>query len=349
MMRRGVSTQDIIFANPCKSNESIKRSKKLGIDLMTFDNEEELIKIQTFFPEARLVLRIKVDDSESKVKLNLKYGADQECAEHLLKRAQELNLNIIGIAFHVGSSCQSAQSYVDAIKTSRTVFNRALDMGFQLSLVDIGGGFPGCDIYYYNKSLKKSTEFDEIASVISKTLDEYYPETDLMIMAEPGRYYCESAFTLIAKILSKKYVKSNDRKTVMYYLNDGIYGSFSDGLVDGKTFKPLPLFDALHMRNIFNTTLWGPTCDSADCIRSDFEMPEMFVGEWLMFEDMGAYSLPYSEYGFNGMPSPKFKVFVSERAEKMLMERDFWPKIKSLLADSKWSDIYCEKVWYQMG
>lgn len=36
---------------------------------MTFDNEMELRKIKQFFPDAELVLRIKVDDSKSLCKV----------------------------------------------------------------------------------------------------------------------------------------------------------------------------------------------------------------------------------------------------------------------------------------
>ena len=353
MLSRGADPKDIIFANPCKSSTFLEYAKTNGIDLMTFDNEEELAKIQSIYPGARLVLRIKVDDSNSSIRLGLKFGTDMKNVEHLLRRAKDMNLTVVGIAFHVGSGCHSKESYVEAIRDSRIAFDLSLKLGFPMSLLDIGGGFPGTQISYDKQIDGNSPNFEEMAELINQTLSHYYPENDLTIIGEPGRYYCESAFTLVTKITSKNTIQEqNGGKAVMYYLNDGVFGSFLDAVFTKKIYKPIPLLKNnfhLSLRQVCPTILWGPTCDSYDCIRNDFEMHEMNVGEWLLFEDMGSYSLPYAEYGFNGMPAPKHKIFISEYAENCLMKTDVWPKIKSFLADFKWKDIYCEKVWYQMG
>ena len=339
ILRKGGKPEDIIFANPSKSNSFLEYSKRNGIDLMTFDNREELDKINAIFPESRLVLRIKVDDKDSNIRLGLKFGADMQNVETILKRAKDMKMNVIGVAFHVGSGCQSSQSYVNAIKTSRVVFDLAQTMGFHMSLVDIGGGFPGTDKCYNQKKTTAFPKFREMAQVINQSLTEYYPEKNLTIIGEPGRFYCESAFTLVTKIISKTLIQTKEEKTVMYYLNDGIYGSFMDAVIDNKTYKPVPLLENnlnLNLRTVYSSILWGPTCDSLDCIRNNFKMPEMNIREWIVFEDMGSYSLPYTQYGFNGMPTPTVKIFVSETAETSLMKTHIWTKLKSYLADIKW-------------
>jgi len=55
MLALGVTADQIIYAHPCKQVSSICYSQKVGVDLMTFDNEAELRKIQRCFPAARLV------------------------------------------------------------------------------------------------------------------------------------------------------------------------------------------------------------------------------------------------------------------------------------------------------
>ena len=49
-------------------------------------------------------------------------------------------------SFHVGSGVRDPESYAAAIRTARQVFNQAGKLGFQMDLLDIGGGFPG-DMY----------------------------------------------------------------------------------------------------------------------------------------------------------------------------------------------------------
>jgi diaminopimelate decarboxylase len=52
---------------------------------------------------------------------------------------------------------------------------------------------------------------------------------------------------------------------------------------------------------LFPTTLWGPTCDSIDKITDVAVLPELDIGDWLVFENMGAYTIAGS-CQFNGFP-----------------------------------------------
>ena len=90
---------------------------------MTFDNESELYKIHELFPDARLVLRIKVDDSHAKYHLSMKYGAGMSAVPGLMQTAKKLNLNIAGVSFHVGSGGDTADPYRDAIADAKIAFD----------------------------------------------------------------------------------------------------------------------------------------------------------------------------------------------------------------------------------
>jgi len=54
----------------------------------------------------------------------------------------------------------------------------------------------------------------------------------------------------------------------------------------------------------YTCSLWGPTCDGLDCLTRDSRLPELNTGDWLLFEDMGAYTMSAAS-NFNGMPKPK--------------------------------------------
>ena len=56
----------IVFANPVKMISQLKYARANDIDLMTFDSDQELYKIKVYHPYAKLILRIKVDDTGSK-------------------------------------------------------------------------------------------------------------------------------------------------------------------------------------------------------------------------------------------------------------------------------------------
>lgn len=282
----GVDPANIIYANPCKTKLFIKHSKNVKVDLMTFDNELELHKIAQLFPEARLVLRIKGDDRTSRCKFNIKFGADLSRCYALLKLARQLDLNIVGVSFHNGSDCEDPQAYIKSIESAKLIFDMGAELGHQMSVLDIGGGFPG------DKTAKIT--FEELAVVINRALDLYFPEeSGVEIIAEPGRYYVASSMTLVSMVIAKRveYDEKSGQRGYMYYLNDGVYGAFTNVLLEHACVIPQLLDESTRSRRELKPSImWGPTCDSIDCIKRDFMFPELEIGEWVVFNNMGAYT-----------------------------------------------------------
>ena len=61
-------------------------------------------------------------------------------------------------------------------------------------------------------------------------------------------------------------------------------------------------------RELFASTVFGPTCDSIDVIARSVLLPKLSVGDWMYFQNMGAYTMAASS-AFNGFaPSEKFYV-----------------------------------------
>lgn len=308
----GVEPSRIIYANPCKQASMIKYAAKNNVEMMTFDSEAELQKIKCLFPDAKLVLRILPPSNfQIKCKLGMKFGCNPAKARPLLQTALALELNVIGVSFHVGSGCKEAEAFAAAIQQARMVFNLALEMGFHMTVLDIGGGYPGQE--------NAGITFSEIAIVINRALDKYFPDGEgVEIIAEPGRYMVASAFTLAVNIIAKKIVardmleendeivpkaSTSDEQTIMYYVNDGIYGSFNCLFFDNdhQTVTIRTLKD--EEEATYECSVWGPTCDSIDCIVKSAQLPMHEVGDWLYIQDMGAYTVAAAST-FNGMQPP---------------------------------------------
>ncbi|XP_042338493.1 ornithine decarboxylase-like, partial [Plectropomus leopardus] len=119
----GVSPNKIIYAHTTKPMSHLRYACAHGVDVMTFDNEDELLKVSLCHPKAKLVLRIAVDDSKSLVRLNSKFGARLVSVGKLLERAGELGVEVIGVSFHVGSGCYEGSAFRQAIVDARHVFD----------------------------------------------------------------------------------------------------------------------------------------------------------------------------------------------------------------------------------
>uniref|UniRef100_A0A3Q2X3E5 Ornithine decarboxylase-like n=1 Tax=Haplochromis burtoni TaxID=8153 RepID=A0A3Q2X3E5_HAPBU len=279
----GVKPDDIIYAHTTKPLSHIRYACAHRVNLMTFDNEEELLKISHVHPQAKLVIRIAVDDSKSMVRLSPKFGARLPTVRQLLGRAIELNLEVVGVSFHVGSGCTRSSAFRQAIEDARRVFDSVL--GFQMRLLDIGGGF--------SKIGDFQEKFKEFSEVINGSLDEFFPPVSgLEVIAEPGRYYVESAFTLAVNVIAKRVVVE-DRRVMMYYINDGVYGSMSCITFDPAHSKlePYPHRAVKKSEPRYCSVIWGPTCDSIDKITENYWIPELYVGDWLLVDNMGAYTV----------------------------------------------------------
>lgn len=278
----GVNPENIIFANPCKMPSMIKFARAHDVDLLTFDSEHELYKLKLYHCDSNLVLRIKTDDQHSVCKFSCKFGLDLDEIDNIFKIAKSLNLKIIGVSFHVGSGCMDPDTYKSSIRDSKTVFDIGKSYGFDMNLLDIGGGFPGVD--------SDKISFQTIAEKINESLDEYFNDIpNLTIIAEPGRFFVASSHTLVLSVINKKVKieKETGEKLITFYVNDGIYSSFNNVIMDHYTVNEDNLIP-FNERNEkkYKCRIFGPTCDSIDKITDEILLPDLSIGEFLYCQNL---------------------------------------------------------------
>ncbi|HOS74908.1 MAG TPA: type III PLP-dependent enzyme [Verrucomicrobiota bacterium] len=279
----------IIYANPIKANETLRELDPYK-PLVTFDNAEEIGKIRNYAPHAGLVLRLWVPNTGSVVELSTKFGAAPGEAVDLILAADKAGLKVEGLSFHVGSQATNFENYVAALNLAANVFQEARDRGYtRMNLVDIGGGFP----VPYDATVKP---FAELAGIINSELDRLFPQ-DIQILAEPGRFLVATAAVAISQIIGK--AMRNGK--LCYYINDGVYHTFSGVLFDHCQY-PLQAFKggAPQICSVF-----GPTCDALDVVSLAEHLPaNLELGDLLYSKNIGAYSHASSTW-FNGFPPAK--------------------------------------------
>ncbi|MDD5473402.1 MAG: type III PLP-dependent enzyme [Candidatus Methanoperedens sp.] len=289
----------IIYANTIKPAEVLAKLNDYKI-LVTFDNIEELRKIKKHAPDVGLVLRIRVPNTGSMVELSSKFGAHPGEAVDLIAEAVKLGLGVEGISFHVGSQCNNFDNYSQALNFASSIFKEAELRNYQIGFIDkqgkkrkvldIGGGFP----VKYTPDVKS---FAALAKKLNSEIKRLFPKDDIQVIAEPGRFMVATACTLITKIIGKAV---RDGKTC-YYLNDGVYHTFSGQVFDHQHY---PLHSLKGGEKKICAT-FGPTCDAFDTISLADELPEdLQIDDLLYAENIGAYTIASTTY-FNGFPPPK--------------------------------------------
>jgi len=287
----GIGPERMIFANTIKRKKGLAFAREIGLKLMTYDNLNELYKIQKVHPEAKLLLRITSPSNGSGANLSYKFGAEPEEALFLLLRAREMGLQPVGVSFHAGSPCYQVESYLVSLQAVRKIFSEARQSGIELSIVDIGGGFPLK--IYQEEGEQRSLE--SLASKIYPHIESFLQE-GYRVIAEPGRCIVGSACFLVTKVIGK----ALRRGKVWYYLDEGIYGSLSAIPFDKASPEFVPLREG---NGLQEAILAGPTCDSLDVIAKDVLLPELELDDLIVVPDIGAYSIA-SATNFNGFEKP---------------------------------------------
>lgn len=169
----------------------------------------------------------------------------------------------------------------------------------------------------------------QIAETINSSLDVYFQNYTLTITADPSRFLITSAFTLTCSVNFIRAISSEqtNNQHFMYFINDGVYGSFGNIPTNNQTLK-IKTYKEFDNENLHVSSIWGPICDDLDNIVQEILLPELEIGDLVCFEDMGAYTLSLNG-GCNFMPTPK--VFVAATEEIWLHLKTLLPLIEERL------------------
>lgn len=287
----GIDGERMIYANPIKTMRGLAMARKTKIRTMTFDNISEIDKMASVMKGAQVLLRVRVDNPRALVDLNKKFGAHPSDAMALLQKAREAGLDAAGLCFHVGSQSLDAAAYLEAIRICRALWDEAAADGFDMRILDIGGGMP-------IPALNMEIDTEGMLREITSALTEAFPNTE--IWAEPGRFLCGTTVNLITSVIGMQQRGGNQ----WYFLDDGIYGTFSAVLFDHWDFE----LDAGRGGEMIPATFAGPSCDSLDIMFRDKMTVPLTMGDVLLTPVCGAYTSA-SATVFNGFDKARYVVW----------------------------------------
>ncbi len=276
-----------IHTHPIKKDAEIRDALRYGATTFVVDNLHELKKLVPYRSRIGVLLRLSFRSEGAVVDLSRKFGCAFDDAPQLIEAARQHGIHVKGLSFHVGSQCRDAAKHVEAIERCHTLM-LAPTTGTPMSLLDIGGGFPTD----YDRC---GLDIGSFCAPIRQALNAL--PNDWQIVAEPGRYLVAPAVTSITTVVGKS-VRDGVR---WYYLDDGVYGSYSGQIYDHASYPLQTLNDGpAHL-----SVLAGPTCDSIDIVAEGIELPELEPGDLIIGHEMGAYTAA-TKTRFNSLPDARF-------------------------------------------
>ena len=278
-LNTGCHASDIIYANPCKGPRDIRVASRLHVPRTVVDSPEEVEKLAASGWKGSALIRLLVPDAGSAQPFSKKFGAPLSWVPEILNSLRLFRIPHAGWSFHVGSMCQTPTQFSGAIELCAAA--HTFTPSLANPVVDVGGGF-----------MAEEEVFAASAAEIRRSFKTFPSSTEWI--AEPGRFMAAPTACLEVPVIGVK--RSLDGKGFRYTVDESLYSAFSNIPFDGQrpTFE---LVDGLP-RPLVKATLFGRTCDSADCL-GEVEIPKLRVGDWLRIKDMGAYTM-VSASEFNG-------------------------------------------------
>ena len=284
-----------IHTHPIKRDRDIRDALRYGCTTFVVDNPDELLKFIPYRNRVGILLRVSFRSQSALVDLSKKFGCSVEQVPAILDLADRAGIHVKGLSFHVGSQCTDTRQQVQAIETCNQLIRQHHDVAtMPLSILDIGGGFP---VSYDGREVDIAAYCAPIRAALSQL------PSHVRVIAEPGRFICAPAARTVTTVVGRA-----DRQGMnWYYLDDGVYGSFSGQIFDHVRY-PLEIFaDEGPVRA---SVFAGPTCDSIDVVAEDIPMPDLPLGTIVVGHMMGAYTAATATE-FNSLK--KAKVLVLNR------------------------------------
>lgn len=289
----GADPAHLSFGNTIKRSSDIAWAHAQGITLFSADADEELEKIAQNAPGAQVYIRLIVEVSQADWPLSRKFGCDRDTAIRLLGYAKLLGLDPVGFSFHVGSQTRQAAMWAPSLDALADIWDAAKDAGYDLTLLNIGGGFPA----FYGEAIEAPTAYaaDVMAQVTARFGDV------ATIMAEPGRGLVAEAGVIVSEVMLVS--RKSDRDMHRWvYLDIGRFSGLAETEGEAIRYKFETAKDADAMGPCI---LAGPSCDSVDVLyeKRPMMMPmTLKSGDRVLIRNTGAYTSTYSSVCFNGFP-----------------------------------------------
>jgi len=282
--RLGVAPQRCIHTHPIKRPADIANALDFGVRIFVADNPDEIAKFAPHRDAAQLLLRVSFRSPGAMVDLSRKFGCDPEAVLELSRLAARLGIGVRGLSFHAGSQTPDATKHVEAVEAcARLMAAARREKLGSFDTLDIGGGFP---IDYIQPVQDIGRWCAPLRAALARL-----PKR-VRVIAEPGRYIVGPAAIGVASVMGRAQREGH----WWYYLDDGLYGSYSGQLYDHARYPVEPLRAS---GAPLPAVLAGPTCDSIDVIAENLMLPQLKAGDLIVGRAMGAYTrASASEFNF---------------------------------------------------
>lgn len=284
----GAAPDRLMLAGACRRPRDVRAAARAGVRLASFESAAELQRLAVGLPGARALLRVGPAS-----------GAAEPGWPALLAAAAELRVEVVGVSLQLGATAAgNPEAWPAAVGTARRAFDLAAAAGRPMTVLDLGGGFPG-------RGFGPAGRRAPLASAINAELARHFPPVPgLEIVAQPGRALAEGAATLACTVLGRRASCGGDVNGAGAGAPGHIYwvgGALPlPGGAGASSLGAHPLRATPGAVEHLSAVLAGASCGGLPPAPRQCRLPELQEGDWLVFPRVGAYA-PFGPPGAHPM------------------------------------------------
>ena len=317
----GIDPAKIIFSGVGKTKKEIQFAIDNNVGQLNVESSEELAIINKIAKakgkKVKVSIRINPDvdaDTHEKIttgKKHNKFGIPWEEIEELFERSKKFeNVEIEGIATHIGSQIVSLEPFKAAFGKVADMLKNLRSKGFNITRVDLGGGI---GIKYNDETTISLKDYADAIISLFKPLG-------VNLFLEPGRSISAEAGILVTKVQFIKHADDKSFAIVDAGMNDfarvAVYDAFHEIAPVSKEGKEY-IYDVV-----------GPVCESSDFFGKDRTLPKLKTNSLLALMNTGAYgAVMASNYNTRGLIP---EVLVDGGEFKIIRKRQSFKQMISL-------------------
>ncbi len=320
----------VVYAGVGKTDDEIKFALQRGIGYFNIESEAEFENIAHIANKmqmtANAALRINPDvDPKTHAKTTTgkkesKFGVDIERAKRFFERyGRDKFIRLNALHLHIGSPVYSAEPYVNAITKALGLIDELRAMGFEITALDIGGG------YGANYVHEQTPPYAEYAERIVPLLKPFVDGGGRVII-EPGRTIACNAGVLLSRV---QYIKVGGQKKFVI-LDTGMHHLVRPAMYESFHFiwptnvapahEPAQRLETMPNEGLDPADVVGPICETGDCFAKDRPLPPVARGDLMAIFAAGAYGMVMAS-NYNAMPRPA-EVLVSGKGYELIRRRE---------------------------
>ncbi|MGB9674004.1 MAG: diaminopimelate decarboxylase [Anaerolineales bacterium] len=313
--RAGIATHKIVYSGVGKTISEIRYALQSGILMFNIESEAELNVIQNEAEKLNLRPKISIrvnPDVDPKTHPYIatglrknKFGIAMEKAIPLYLQTSKLpQLEISGIACHIGSQITSLEPFADAFDIIHEAIQELEKHHISLQFIDLGGGL----------GIRYSDEIPPTPSSYAELIRQKFAHLNKTIILEPGRAIIGDTGFLLTKII---YIKENHGKR--FYIVDAAMNDLIRPSLYQAYHEIIPIREPVNQTN-HPVDVVGPICESGDYLARDRLLPELHQGDLLLIQNCGAYGFSMaSNYNARARAA---EVLISHNDYRLIRKRE---------------------------